>query len=290
MKKQYKKIGYGIGFLALTFFFVACSRDPIIIGETAPNGLFEVLFVYPISWLIDTIFKLTNNGGIAITIATLVINILTAPVEIYSQVSMKKQQELQPQLKVLQEKYPNNRTDPTQQQKYTKEYQALMVENGASVLGMCLPMLFIFLQLPILFALSAAVSRLTSLNSASFTLFGVVYNYGLPDPGLPYIPYIGTFLRVFIIISIVSIFLSQYFSLPKDQRDPKENQSAMTMYMMNIMMIFLFWNQPIALAMYITVSSLTRVVLRLTIVNRIAKKQHEKFLEKKRKDKAKKYK
>jgi len=290
MKTHYKKIGYGVGFFALTLFFVACSSDPIVVGQTQPTGLFELLFVYPISWLIDTIFKMTNNGGLAITLATLVISVLTAPLEINTQRSTKRQQAMQPELQKLQDKYPNNRTDPAQQQAYAREYQAIMTRNGMSMLGMCLPMLLMFLQLPIIIALNSAVRRLTSLNSASFTMFGVVYNYGQPDPGLPYVPYIGTFLRLFIFASIIAIILSQYFSMEKDQRNPRKNPLAMQMYMMNILMIFIMWNQPIALAIYFTVSSLGRLLIRLTIVNRIAKKEHEKFLEQQRKDKGKKYK
>jgi len=289
MKKQYKKIGYGIGFLALTMFFVACSRDPIVIGESTPAGLFDFLFVYPVSWLLDTFFKLTNNGGLAILLVTVIIIILTLPIEVRSQLGLKQQQDLQPQLKKLQEKYPNSKQDASQQQAYARDYQKLMAENGTSVLGMCLPMLLLFLQMPIIVALSSAVSRLTSLNSASFELFGVTYHYGQADPGLP-IPYIGTFLRIFIIASIIAMFLSQYFSLPKDQRDPRKNQQVVSMYLMNFMMAFLFWGQPIALAMYWTISSLGRLIIRLTITKKIVEKEHAKLLAKKRNEKGKKYK
>jgi YidC/Oxa1 family membrane protein insertase len=289
MKRQYKKIGYGIGFFALTLFFVACSSEPIVIGETAPAGLFEFLFVYPVSWLLDTFFKLTNNGGLAILLVTVIIIILTLPIEVKSQLGLKQQQEIQPQLKKLQEKYPNSKEDANQQQAYAREYQQLMATNGMSMLGMCLPMLLIFLQMPIIIALSSAVSRLTSLNSASFELFGVTYHYGQADPGLP-IPYIGTFLRIFIIASIIAMFLSQYFSLPKDQRDPRKNQQVVSMYLMNIFMALMFWGQPIALAMYWTVSSLGRLIIRLTITNKIVEKEHAKFLAKQRKEKEKRYK
>jgi len=290
MSKKYKKIGYGIGFLALTMFFVACSSEPIVIGETAPGGLFEFLFVYPISWLIDTIFKMTNNGGVAIFVATLIIIVITAPIEVKSQLGLKKQQEIQPELQKLKEKYPDYNKDPQQQQAYFRDHQKIMAQNGGSIAGGCLPTLLVFLQMPIIIALSSSVSRLTSLNTASFKLFGVLYNYGQPDPGIPYIPYIGNYLRVFIIASLIAMFLSQYFSLPKDQRDPRKNQQAMTMYMMNIIMIVMFWGHPIALAMYWTISSLGRLVIRLTITNKIIKREHEKFLKQKREEKGKRYK
>lgn len=291
MKKQHKKVLYGLGFLSLTVLLVACSADPIVIGETNPTGLFDTLLVYPISWLINFIFELTSNGGLAISIATIIINIIVSPLEIFSQVETKKQQDIQPKLQAIQEKYPDNKTDKVQQQRFMIEQQKLYEENGMSMLGMCLPLiLMLFIQMPILTAIFGAVRRLTILNASSFTLFGITYSYGLQDPGIPYIPYIGQYIRLFIFAAMIAIFASQFFSMAKGQRNPKKNQQAMQMYLMNGMMMIFFWNQPIALAIYWIVSNLTRMIFRFTIVKVIVDKQHQKFQEKKREQKAKRYK
>ena len=168
--------------------------------------------------------------------------------------------------------------------------QKLYEENGMSMMGMCLPLiLMLFIQMPILTSMFGAVRRLQILNNSSFNLFGITYNYGQMDPGIPAIPVIGPYLRLFIFAALLAMFASQFFSMPKGQRNPRKNQQAMQMYLMNAMMILIFWNQPIALAIYWIVSNLVRLVLRFTVVNRISKSQHEKFLAKKREEKAKRY-
>lgn len=293
MKKQHKRILYGLGFFAILVVLVACSSDPIIIGETKPEGLLDTLLVYPISWLINKVFELTANGGWAISLATIIINILISPLEIFSQVEQKKQQEVQPQIQALAEKYPENKTDKVQQQKYAIEMQRIYDDNGLSMMGMCVPMLLmLFIQMPILSAMFGAVRRLTILSQSSFTLFGINYVYGEIDPGIPYFPIeaVAPYLRLFIFAALIAIFASQIFSMPKGQRNPRKNQQAMQMYMMNGIMIFMFWNQPIALAIYWIVSNLTRLLFRYTITNRIVARQHEKYKIKKREEKAKRYK
>lgn len=290
MKKTNKRILQVIVLMAFVVIFTGCSSEPIVVGETAPQGLFDLLVVYPISWLIDTIFHYTGNGGVAIMLTTILISLIVSPLEIKSQVETRKQQEIQPLIEELGKKYPDNKTDKVQQQKYAVEQQRIYNENGMKLTGMCLPMLLLlFIQSPILMGMFGAVRRLTLLNQSTFSLFGMSYSYGLPDPGLP-VPLIGHQLKLFIILAIISIFISTFFTQPKGKRNPKTNKLAMQAYLMNFMFVFILWNQPIALAIYWIVSNLTRTVLRLTIVNKIVDKQHEEFKKLNREKKAKKYK
>lgn len=281
MRKMNRKVLYGIGFLTLAVFLTGCaSQEPIVFGEgaTQANGLFETLLVYPISWLINFMYELTGNGGLAISLATILMNIVVAPLEIKSQVETKKQQDIQPMLTALQDKYPDSKTDKVQQQKMIMEQQRIYEQNGMSMTGMCLPMIMMLaIQMPLLSAMFAAVRRLKILQSATFTMFGVEYSYGLPDPGLPFIPVIGPYIKIFIIAALLAIFLTSFFQLPKGQRNPKGNQQAMTMYMTNIIFIPLFWSYPIALAIYWIVSNITRMGIRFIFVNKIVEKEHEKF-------------
>lgn len=280
-----------LGFLGLALILTACGNDPITVGgpsATTPVGLMDTLIVYPISWLITKVYEITGNAGLAIAAATLILYTLLSPLEIKSQIQTKKSQEIQPALKELAAKYPNNRTDRVEQQKYQIEMQKIYADNGQTMMGGCLaPLVTIGVQMPILISMFSAVRRLTLLNESAFMLFGVNYNFGQPDPGLPFIPFIGPWLKIFIFVAIISIFLSTYFTLPKDQRNPKGNQTALTMYLMNIMFIWILWNQPIALAIYWIVSNLTRVGIRLLFVNRIVEREHEKQKAVNRKNKMK---
>lgn len=273
--KKYLKL---FGVIGLILFFAACSNKNIVIGQTVPTGLFETVLVYPISWLITKLFEITGNAGFAMVLTTVLIYVVISPLELRSQVEQRKTAELQPKLKELQEKYPNNKTDKVEQQKYMMEMQKVYQENGMSMFSGCLPIiLMLVIQTPIILAMFSAVRNLTILKEATFTLFGVFYSFGQSDPGLTFIPYIGQYIKVFAIVAILTIFLSSYFTLPKGQRNPRENQTAMTSYLMNIMFIFILWGQPIALAIYWMSSNLTRIAIRLLFVNRIVEKQHEKF-------------
>ena len=118
-------------------------------------------------WLHDLIIQLgvpSEHVGIsyvlAIIIFTIIIRVLILPLNIKSTKSNTRLQEIQPELKKIQNKYKN---DP---QKMQLETSKLMKENNVSMFGGCLPAL---LPLPILFALYAvfrAISEKVSLMAA----------------------------------------------------------------------------------------------------------------------------
>ncbi len=88
------------------------------------------------------------TGGVsyvlAIFIFTLAIRLLILPLTIKGSKSNAKMQEIQPELKKIQEKYKGN------PEKLQVESSKLMKDNKVSMLGGCIPSL---LPLPILFAL-----------------------------------------------------------------------------------------------------------------------------------------
>ena len=73
--------------------------------------------------------------------------------------SMRKTQDLQPQLKALQQKYSSR--DPETQQRLRDEQQRLYAENGVNPYIGCLPML---VQMPILMALWQSIQRTPDLT------------------------------------------------------------------------------------------------------------------------------
>ena len=110
----------------------------------------------PITRVFTIIFEAIHNlvvslgvtGGasyvLAITILTVIIRACLLPFNIKSAKSSKKMQEIQPEVKKIQEKYKN---DP---QKAQMEMMNLYKEKNVSMTGGCLPAL---LPLPILMAL-----------------------------------------------------------------------------------------------------------------------------------------
>lgn len=106
--------------------------------------MFEFFITRPMGWIIEQIYNLVSNYGLAIIIFTVLIKLILLPLNIKSQKAMKKQQKIQPIVQELQAKYAND------QEKLQREMMKLYKENNVSMTGGCLPML---IQLPILIGL-----------------------------------------------------------------------------------------------------------------------------------------
>lgn len=101
-------------------------------------------------FIIEHIYQLVANYGLAIIIFTLIIKLILIPLNIRSQKAMKKQQKIQPVLQELQQKYAND------QEKLQREMMKLYKENNISMAGGCLPML---IQMPVLIGLYQVIQK-----------------------------------------------------------------------------------------------------------------------------------
>lgn len=100
-------------------------------------------------YVMNFIYSLVQNYGLAIILFTLLVKLLLLPLTIKQQKSMEKMQELQPLYQELQRKYGND------QQRLALEYQKLLKEknmNMASGMG-CSGCLLQLIQLPIILGL-----------------------------------------------------------------------------------------------------------------------------------------
>lgn len=112
--------------------------------------MFDYIITRPMGFIIENIYKLVSNYGLAIIIFTVIIKLILIPLNIRSQKAMKKQQKIQPVLAELQQKYAND------QQKLQREMTKLYKENNISMTGGCLPML---VQMPILVGLYQVIQK-----------------------------------------------------------------------------------------------------------------------------------
>lgn len=101
-------------------------------------------------YIIEFIYNLVQNYGVAIILFTFVIKMLLFPLNIKSQKAMRKQQKIQPIMAELQKKYANDK------EKLNRETMKLYKENNISMTGGCLPML---IQMPILVGLYQVIQR-----------------------------------------------------------------------------------------------------------------------------------
>lgn len=98
--------------------------------------------------LLYTVFG--NSAVIAIILFTVLVRLIMYPLNAQQMKSSKAMQELQPEIKKLQEKYKNDR------EKLSQEQMRLYREKGINPLGGCLPLL---IQLPIWIGLYQAINH-----------------------------------------------------------------------------------------------------------------------------------
>ena len=105
--------------------------------------------------ILEWIYGLVGNYGIAVVIFTVLIRTILTPLEISSRKGMRKMSLIQPKLNALQQKYGKD------QQKLQQKQQELMKKEHYNPLSGCLPML---IQWPILFIMFYAMRDVANSN------------------------------------------------------------------------------------------------------------------------------
>jgi len=206
-------------------------------------------FVNGFSQLLQTFYLITvwlkiPNYGIAIILFTLAVKALLFPLTAKQLRSMRALQELQPQIKEIQERYKNN------PQKAQQAIMELYKKAGANPFSGCLPLL---IQMPILFALFSALRKFfdpvhhPSYVDLSHAGFLWIPNLGQPD--LVWLP----------LLVAAATFLQQYVTVLVTTGQFDSNQRMMTI----MMPLFIGWlarTLPAGLSLYWVVFSLCGVL------------------------------
>mgnify|MGYP006189049767 CR=1 FL=1 len=138
--------------------------------EAAVDYGFWTFLARPFRWALVAFHGWVGNWGLAIILLTIVIRLLMWPINHKVYVNSERMKDIQPKLKVLQEKYAEDK------QRLTEETMKLWKENKVSPLG-CLPMV---LQFPILLALYYMILNSVELYQADFALWYT--DLSAPDP------------------------------------------------------------------------------------------------------------
>ena len=108
----------------------------------APIELNPGNFGEGLNWIgvcIQAIINFAGNVGLGIILFTLILKLITLPLDIYSKASMRKNslkmEKMRPQLEKLQKQYQND------QRMYNAKMMELYKKNGYSMFGACLPMI-----------------------------------------------------------------------------------------------------------------------------------------------------
>jgi YidC/Oxa1 family membrane protein insertase len=179
--------------------------------------------------------RITHNYGIDIILLTILIKLIFHPLSVKSYRSMKKMQALQPLIKQLKEKYPNDK------QKLNQEMMGMYKTRGINPMGGCLPMI---IQIPVFFALYKGLSGAIELRHAPF-MFWIndlsapedLFSFTVAGYTLP--------LRILPLIMGITQVIQQ--KMTPTSVDPIQEKM---MLFMPIFFTFLFWGFPSGLVLY----------------------------------------
>jgi YidC/Oxa1 family membrane protein insertase len=139
-------------------------------------GIFSFLAV-PLLRSLKWINAFVGNYGWSIIILTILINVVLFPLRHKSVVSMRKLQEIQPQIKAIQDRYSKLKMTDPGRQKMNVEMMNLYREKGVNPASGCVPMLLTF---PVLFAFYALLTVAIELRGAPW--FGWIHDLSAHDP------------------------------------------------------------------------------------------------------------
>jgi YidC/Oxa1 family membrane protein insertase len=197
-------------------------------------GIFSWLVV-PLLRALKWINTYIGNYGWSLILLTVLINLAMFPLRHKSVVSMRKMQELQPEVKAIQERYAKLKMSDPARQKMNVELMNLYRERGANPASGCVPML---LTMPVLFAFYSMLSVAIELRGAPFV--GWIRDLSIHDP-------------LFVTPVLMGITMVVQMRMTPSTADPV--QQKMMMFMPIVFTAMFLW-APSGLVLYWTVSNL----------------------------------
>jgi YidC/Oxa1 family membrane protein insertase len=192
-------------------------------------GMFAFLSV-PLLSALNWVHGFVGNYGWSIIVLTFIINAAMFPLRHKSNVSMRKMQEIQPQVKAIQDRYKHLKATDPARQKMNTEMMELYRQKGVNPASGCVPMLLTF---PVLLAFYSLLSEAIELRNAPFIWW--IHDLAAPDP-----------FYVTPILMGASQVLQQKM-MPMTGADPVQQKM---MLFMPILFTFLFITSPAGLALY----------------------------------------
>jgi YidC/Oxa1 family membrane protein insertase len=183
-------------------------------------GMFAWLVVPLLSGL-KWLFGFTGNYGWSIILLTIFINVAMFPLRHKSSLAMRKMQAIQPQMKMIQDRYSHLKMTDPGRQKMQEEVSALYKEKGVNPASGCLPML---LTLPVLMAFYSLLAQSVELRGAPFA--GWIHDLSGSDP-------------YFVLPALMGITMFWQQKLTPTTADPTQQRVMMVMpIMFTAMMLF----------------------------------------------------
>jgi YidC/Oxa1 family membrane protein insertase len=209
-------------------------------------GKFDWLVV-PLLRALKWVNGYIGNYGWSIIALTILINLAMFPLRHKSVVSMRKMQEIQPQMKAIQDRYAKMKITDPGRQKMQEEVMALYKSKGVNPAAGCVPMLLV---LPVLLAFYAMLSVAIELRGAPF--IGWIKDLTAHDPYF---------------VTPVLMGLTQFIQTKMQPMGGDPMQQRMMLFMPIMFAGMLLW-APSGLVLYWTASNLWTIGQQV-ITNRL---------------------
>lgn len=207
-------------------------------------GFFSFLAL-PLLWLLQYLYLIVHNYGLAIIALTLLIKTALLPLSQASFKSMKAMQEIQPEMKALRERVK----DPTQ---LNQEIMALYKRRGVNPMGGCFP---IMIQIPVFFGLYQALLNAIELRHSPFALW--ITDLSSPEN----LEVFGIGVPVMVLLMSASMIIQQW-TTPNPSADPTQQKVMMFMPIVFAGM-FIIFPMPAGLVLYWLVNNVISITQQL---------------------------
>jgi YidC/Oxa1 family membrane protein insertase len=214
----------------------------------------------PMFWLIDTLYKLLGNFGLAILATTVLVKAVFFPLANKSYASMANMKKVQPKLQEIREKHADDKMK--QQQAMMELYKTEKINPLAG----CWPVL---IQIPVFFALYKVLYITIEMRHAPF--FGWIQDLAAPDPTsifnlfglLPFAVPAFLMIGVWPLIMGITMFLQMRMN-----PTPPDPTQAMIFTWMPIIFTFMLASFPAGLVIYWAWNNFLSIVQQGAIMKR----------------------
>jgi YidC/Oxa1 family membrane protein insertase len=218
-------------------------------------------FTKPMFWLLDELYKLIGNFGIAILALTVVIKGIMFPLANRSFESMTKMKKVQPQIKELQERWKDDKV------KLQQEQMALFRREKINPAMGCLPIL---VQIPVFFSLYKVLFVTIEMRHAPF--FGWIQDLAASDPTniftlfglLPFTAPLWLHLGIWPLLMGFTMWLQMRLNPPAT--DPVQQQM---MTFMPFLFTYMMASFPAGLVIYWTWNNILSMTQQYIIMRRM---------------------
>ena len=222
------------------------------------DGLWDNLFIKPLSWLIIKLGYLVKNFGLAVILVGVAIRLVLYPVTKKSAMQSENLKKAQPELQKLEKKYANKADDQQAMIQKSQEMMAIYKKYDISLFSGCI---VAFIQLPLFIAFLEAINRTPAIFEGKFL--------GLQLGTTPW--FAISHGSIWYVVLPILIFVVTFYSFKLNGTQATDNSNpaaASTKMMMNMMIVVITissFQLSTAIGLYWITSSLFTIVQNMLV-------------------------